>query len=228
MTMNPNQLESDFECLRTKLGRTPTGVEYEEHTKHSRKTIRKIYGSWSNFVCKITNEDVKRCKRELKECIQCKILTKNPKFCSSRCSAIHCNSTANGRITGSKSKGNKCKICDAAIPPSRNRCEGCKFKVKMKNGTYKQLVNITKLQALTKDTQKYRRIRSHARITARNAGLLKECLKCKYNLHVECAHKIPIESFADDVLIGVINAPSNLLGFCRNCHWEYDHGFLKL
>jgi hypothetical protein len=25
-----------------------------------------------------------------------------------------------------------------------------------------------------------------------------------------------------------INSPGNLVGLCRNCHWELDHGLLRL
>jgi hypothetical protein len=42
-------------------------------------------------------------------------------------------------------------------------------------------------------------------------------------LYVECCHKSSIESFNMDTLISVINDPKNLLGLCKNHHWEYDN-----
>lgn len=51
---------------------------------------------------------------------------------------------------------------------------------------------------------------------------------CNYSLHVELAHIKTVSDFAVTSTLGEVNDPSNLLVLCRNCHWEYDHGYLKI
>lgn len=84
-----------------------------------------------------------------------------------------------------------------------------------------------KKDLLTSDTQKYRRIRSHARKIAKKFNKLENCCICGYNKHVECSHFSPISSFNDDDLISLINNPSNLSGLCPNHHWEFEHNKLS-
>jgi predicted restriction endonuclease len=86
----------------------------------------------------------------------------------------------------------------------------------------------TKYDVLTKTTQKYDRIRHHARKIAKEAGLLSTCQICGYSLYVECAHKKSIESFDNNTLLIEINDIKNLAGLCKNHHWEYDHGHRSL
>lgn len=54
------------------------------------------------------------------------------------------------------------------------------------------------------------------------------CQNCEYSLHVELAHIKPISSFGPDGKLGEINHPQNILVLCRNCHWEFDNGYLSL
>jgi hypothetical protein len=54
------------------------------------------------------------------------------------------------------------------------------------------------------------------------------CQNCGYSKHVELAHKRSIQSFPLSTTLGEVNAESNNLVLCRNCHWEYDHGILIL
>ena len=48
-------------------------------------------------------------------------------------------------------------------------------------------------------------------------------LWCDYNKYIEVAHKIPVSKFGLDTKISVINNIDNLIGLCRNHHWEFDH-----
>lgn len=160
-----------------------------------------------------------------KQCLHCNAPTKNPKFCSMKCSAKFNNSTKNGRKTGRMRLKRICVICESSILRGKF-CSNCIHKIKGNDGKYYLPNQIQKQQCITNDTQKYRRIRGHARKIANQLGLLNNCCNCNYSLHVECSHKKSIESFPDDAVITEINNPKNLRGLCRNCHWEYDNGIL--
>jgi predicted restriction endonuclease len=45
-------------------------------------------------------------------------------------------------------------------------------------------------------------------------------------LHVNVCHKRPVSDFPDDAKISEINDINNLIGFCKNHHWEFDNGYL--
>lgn len=49
------------------------------------------------------------------------------------------------------------------------------------------------------------------------------CEKCGYDKYIEVCHIKPIKSFTPDTPLEEINSVSNLVGLCRNCHWELDH-----
>lgn len=51
---------------------------------------------------------------------------------------------------------------------------------------------------------------------------------CGYSKHVELAHIIPISKFSLDTKLKIVNSKKNIHALCPNCHWEFDHGFLKL
>lgn len=55
---------------------------------------------------------------------------------------------------------------------------------------------------------------------------LKKCFCCEYSNHVEICHIKSVSSFSKDSLLSEINDPSNLIGLCPNCHWEFDNGLL--
>jgi|694.fasta_scaffold72324_7 hypothetical protein len=70
-------------------------------------------------------------------------------------------------------------------------------------------------------SNRYGQVRQHARkITSMRP---QRCEKCGYDKHVETCHIEPICSFSMDVSINVVNAESNLILLCPNCHWEHDN-----
>lgn len=71
---------------------------------------------------------------------------------------------------------------------------------------------------------------SHIRALNRswNKNMIKSCIICGYNKHVELCHIKPITSFSDDSLVGDINSPNNNICLCPNHHWELDNGFIAL
>jgi hypothetical protein len=242
------------DLIRTKnnLNKIPTKNEYDIQGQYSSATVKRLFASWSNAILEIFDYDVSIHPVIEKNCLQCSGLTRNPKFCSTTCSNKYNNSLINGRKTGRKTTFVECSICqEPSIPKSarRQRCEKCTKKILSKpivkcqekinktntpqtsliytsKGYYIPFEQATKIMLLTNDTQKYRRIRSHARKIAKENALLDKCKICNYSVHIECSHRIPIESFSDNSLISVINHPSNLIGLCRNHHWEFDNGHL--
>lgn len=58
--------------------------------------------------------------------------------------------------------------------------------------------------------------------------MLLPCANCGYSKHVELCHKKPITDFLESTTLGEVNHPLNVVQLCRNCHWEFDHGFLIL
>lgn len=72
------------------------------------------------------------------------------------------------------------------------------------------------------------KIRVIAKILFVESGRLHECANCGYDKTVNVCHIKAVSDFDDEATIGEINALSNLIGLCPNCHWEYDHGILKL
>lgn len=150
-------------------------------------------------------------------CLNCGETTTNPKYCSRSCSTTKANTAAPKR-----SRTKRCAGCDDPIV-SRGRRKFCIACSPVR--VPKDWGAITKGEAATNDTQRYRRIREHARRVARLAGLLDECAVCGYSLHVECAHQKDISRFDDGALLSEINAVENLVGLCPNHHWEFDnHG----
>ena len=71
-------------------------------------------------------------------------------------------------------------------------------------------------------------IRSHARQLLIMAGLANSCQNCGYSKHVEVCHLKPVSKFLPTATLAEINAFSNLIVLCPNCHWELDHELLKL
>ena len=56
----------------------------------------------------------------------------------------------------------------------------------------------------------------------------KRCQNCGYEKYIEVCHIKSVSDHEDSTLISTINDISNLIGLCPNCHWEFDHGLLKL
>lgn len=54
------------------------------------------------------------------------------------------------------------------------------------------------------------------------------CVMCGYTTYNEACHIKSVASFGDDVTLNVINDPDNLMYMCRNHHWEFDHGLIKI
>jgi hypothetical protein len=143
------------------------------------------------------------------------VIDKRRKYCSRSCAAI-----VNNSIHPKNPKKGKCKDCNKAIFAKRIRCMDCHKKArgtKVDNKTLNDLIYNG-----TEKANSYGAIRWRARQVAKKLNWT-SCLKCGYDKHIEIAHKNAICNFEGNTLISVINAETNLIPLCPNCHWEYDN-----
>lgn len=182
------------------------------HKKHRKRGGKKIYCSKECFK-------QSRAKPTI-NCLKCGNETRNPKFCSISCSVSYHNSKKPKR-----ERTNYCISCNDPVLSRRKYCPKC-WKEKILD-----IPNMT-LQELSNSMgsrNSYRSvIGSNAREIANKHNKLDECKACGYTLHVDCCHIKPISDFVRETKISVINDPDNLIGLCKRCHWELDHGILKI
>lgn len=74
----------------------------------------------------------------------------------------------------------------------------------------------------------YTHIRVNARAFMERSNVIKQCYSCGYSKHVEVCHIKSISSFSKNTKLKVVNSEKNLIYLCRNHHWEFDNGMLKL
>ena len=70
-------------------------------------------------------------------------------------------------------------------------------------------------------------IRRHAPLVYLKTGRAMLC-RCGYSKYVEVCHIRAVADFTGTATVDEINAPTNLVALCPNCHWELDHGLLQL
>jgi hypothetical protein len=133
-------------------------------------------------------------------------------------SGVHFCSIEHANQHQASIKQTKCEDCGKPIWSNNQRCMDC----------YKRAC--PSLSNQKKSEVKHASIRNHARRIAKKHGLVSKCanLDCGYTQHVQACHRKPVADFGPDSLLSEINDPSNLVGLCAMCHWEYDHGVLIL
>jgi hypothetical protein len=115
-----------------------------------------------------------------------------------------------------------CKKCGQPVNGRRIVCEICNPNII--DWEQKTVADIHRKAKYQVSSQ----IRNIARSKYAKSGLPAICRNCGYEKHVEICHVRAISTFPDDTPISVINDVSNLVALCPNCHWELDHGLLKL
>lgn len=136
------------------------------------------------------------------------------KFCNHICAASHSNKI---RLYTKPKKKRVCANCAAEFlngRADRRFCDPCSEEYK----------NRLAVRSLAKAT--HSEIRSHARATLKNTPAI--CFNCGYDKFVEVCHINPVKSFPETALLKDANHIDNLVKLCPNCHWEFDHGILKL
>lgn len=145
------------------------------------------------------------------------------KFCGHSCAASFNNK-------GIKRHGKNSSICpkcgNKKVLTSKT-CHRCKI-----DSIYEEamLTPINKLWAGNNLHTQYKNnnVRRWAKKLLDYWEVEKKCIVCEYDLHVEACHIKPITDFPDNTPMGIVNAKYNLIYLCRNCHWEFDNGYLKL
>lgn len=147
---------------------------------------------------------------------------------------MSCAASYNNRVAPKRRKSGACVDCAAPVKAQRKCCQKC----------HKALKHTDSRQAICVDTPPesrkkadviyksgtrsgaYQYIRYYAR--KRILERVDSCENCGYSNHIEACHIIPIRAFPDAATVEEINSNENLVGLCPNCHWELDHGKLKL
>ncbi len=151
-------------------------------------------------------------------CPTCGRETNNPQFCSRSCAAKRNNVLAPKR----RPEG-KCFACGSPVPKRNKYCP---------SHQPNQPMDCSRpISAVADETDhpacRFARLRHHAR-RQYFAMMPKRCVRCGYDKHVEVCHRRALTSYPLDTPICVVNHPTNLIGLCPNCHWEFDHGLLQL
>ena len=162
-------------------------------------------------------------------CLNCGVETDNPKFCSRSCSA-----TYNGKVCPKRKITRKCSRlnCDNLVKTTNHRlCSFHSEESKNQKNKYKYFTIGSYREMLSVKGKHPSWINCHIRnFTRQWLKHLTElpCKNCGYSLHVELCHIKPVSSFPDSTLLLEVNSEQNVVQLCRNCHWEFDNGFLKI
>lgn len=71
------------------------------------------------------------------------------------------------------------------------------------------------------------RVREHGRRAYVKFWGSHPCRLCGYSKHIEVCHLKAISEYHSDTKVSTINDICNLIGLCRNCHWELDNKYLN-
>jgi len=192
--------------------------------------------------------ECKQCNKQFEKSLSRIEKTKN-NFCSKSCSATWNNKHSNRSFGPKKTKSYYCKVCNVSIKHGytyckthklnilHNYCLTCNTNIKPNNkhdANHETIYipiedkTIAEVENLSnRRTNRFQAIRAHSRKTAKKAMLLNSCAICGYSKHVVACHIKEISSYNKHTLIGEVNKLSNLIGLCKNHHWEMDHGLLS-
>lgn len=163
------------------------------------------------------------------KCLQCGVVTPNPKFCSRSCSASFTNTHQPKR----KKSFIKCCVPDCSNPArwsSNTRCKEhhLEFKNRKEVKGNTPIGIFREKESVSKDRSWINvHIRQFARIHYKHLTE-KPCAYCGYSKHVELCHIRPVSTFPDSATVFEVNAANNIIQLCPNCHWELDHGLLNI
>lgn len=160
----------------------------------------------------------------MNKCKNCNKETKNPKFCSRSCSV-----SFNNRKIGARHGDPKELICECGERKTKKakRCNNCNLKENIRLISEKTIGDLLYGDSDTATPYRYTWIRRNAKRMMIYWNIEKKCI-CGYDKHVECCHKKPINDFPKHTKLKVVNGRENLIYLCRNCHWEFDNGLLKI
>jgi hypothetical protein len=185
----------------------------------SRKCFDKHRSNKINCVCKNCGEQFIRDKSQVEK-------SKNT-FCSQSCAAIFNNK----KFPKRKNVDEKDKYCSLCGKPKRSVsifCQSCSRKIKSKEILSTTLGQIRNLYREKSSLDIAGKLRGYSRQAYKQSNQPKRCANCGYDKHYEVCHIKPIKDFSNDATMQEIHDISNLVALCRNCHWELDHGMLRI
>ena len=212
-------------------GNTKLNFQCDYCSVNFTRTKRKERFKLNTKLCFCSSEcSIKYCVQNRKTievvCIQCgKITIRTPSdirennFCSRSCAASHNNK----KFPKVERKIRYCKHCKAIIDRGKTVCQAC---IDLKTVDWNK-VTLGELRQ-KRLAQKNSVIRTLARKAYLDHYGHHSCLYCGYDKYIEVAHIKPIFTHSLNTTIGEINQLDNLIGLCRNCHWELDHDHLTL
>ena len=158
------------------------------------------------------------------------------KFCNHSCSAAFTNKVHPKRKAVVEGK---CGRCGRSIVFGRRPsggissvrfCKDCRGMAKLESKGYETLIGDRTKGDIRRRHKTYTGFRNaiarHARVSYMSLRLPMVCRVCGYSKWVDICHIRSVASFDDSVTIKEINSSKNLMGLCKNHHWEYDHGLL--
>lgn len=209
---SPDDVIADFRS------RFPNGCSVDIYRQSgplcSVTTIRRMFGSWSEFVSAAVGVDRSPYRRPIIKCLHCGKETTNQRFCCLTCAATFNNSR---RLPATK----PCPRCGLPISVSRTVCTACAKKPLSLSTTIGEL-------SCSSRTQAHARIRQQARQIFGRSDRPKRCMKCGYDRIFHVCHVIAIEKFPLTATLAEVNDLQNLVALCPNHHWEFDNGCLTL
>jgi hypothetical protein len=150
-------------------------------------------------------------------CPVCNRKTRNPRFCSRSCAA-----KVNNVLAPKRRPSGTCSVCGVPVPRRNKYCH--------EHRSNKPLDRSQPIGAIADGSDhpacRHARLRQDAR-RHYLASCPHRCIQCGYDKHIEVCHKRRLTSFPLETPISVVNALDNLVGLCRNCHWEFDNGLLQ-
>jgi hypothetical protein len=181
---------------------------YKKHNVEIKEYYRKI------VVCANCNKECVKSSSQIRKAKHGK------NYCSSSCAAI-----SNNKITTEfkKKKTKICKNCPNLVFSNYSYCQEC-WKIL---GSIDNLTLFHVSGEICMDATRYSPIRARCRRVYEKSERPKCCLNCGYDKHYEVCHIKPISEFPLESLISEINSRENTVALCPNCHWEFDHGFIK-
>ncbi len=139
----------------------------------------------------------------------------------------YCNFCGSEIIRRKSGSQDKLKYCSISCSNSgRQRIRKPKPVRQLKTRLYVwEDVTLAELRAQISQASRYHaKLRGYSRRAYQGPN---KCAVCEYSIHVEIAHIISAKDFDPDTKLSVVNASDNLAALCRNCHWEFDNGYLN-
>lgn len=147
------------------------------------------------------------------------------KFCNRSCAASY-----NNKKYPKRQLEGICSECNVQCASSKKYCSSC-LEI-MRKESYHKWSEMTLGEYKGSGNANYASGYPYIRALARKKYIKNNndhsCKICQYDKHIDVCHIKGISSFSLSATIAEINHIDNLIGLCKNHHWELDNGYLDL